>query len=66
VRTGDDPNGDLASFPVATSGALTGTDQLVLPAPVTTRYVLVWVTGLVQTAQGFTGSLAEVTPQAAG
>jgi hypothetical protein len=51
---------------VAVGGALTGTDQLTFPAPVTARYVLVWVTSLVQVDDGFTGSLAEVTPLAAG
>jgi putative peptidoglycan lipid II flippase len=66
VRTGDAPRGDLDSFPVAVSGKLTGTDQLAFPAPVTARYVLVWVTGLVQADGGFTGGLAEVTPLAAG
>ncbi|WP_091541981.1 hypothetical protein [Modestobacter sp. DSM 44400] len=66
VRTGDDPNGDLDSFPVAVSGELTGTDQFAFPSPVATRYVLVWITGLVQSDGNFTGSLAEVTPLAAG
>jgi hypothetical protein len=33
---------------------------------VSSRYVLVWVTGLVSTDGGFTADLAEVTVHAAG
>jgi putative peptidoglycan lipid II flippase len=61
VRTGGTPNGDLKAFPVAATGTLTGTDDLTFDSPVTARYVLVWVTGLVKTDGGFTADLAEVT-----
>jgi putative peptidoglycan lipid II flippase len=66
VRTGGTPDDDLDAFTVAASGALTGTDELAFAAPVTTRYVLVWVTGLVPAGDGFTADLAEVTVNAAG
>jgi eukaryotic-like serine/threonine-protein kinase len=66
LRTGDNPGAGLDGFQVAAGGQLTGTTQLSFPAPVTSRYVLVWVTGLVDTGDGYTGDLAEVTPLAAG
>lgn len=62
IRTGTSANGDLTSFPVAASGRLTGTNQFTFTAPVTARYVLVWITGLVPGDSGFTANLAEVTP----
>jgi hypothetical protein len=65
VRTGAAPDGDLARFPVAAGGTLTGTDQLAFRAPVTARYLLIWVTGLVAGDGGFSGGFAEVTPLAA-
>jgi hypothetical protein len=65
VRAGNDSDGALDSYPVAASGELTGTDQLTFAAPVTARYLLVWITGLTHTDGGFTGGLAEVTPLAA-
>jgi putative peptidoglycan lipid II flippase len=66
VRTGGTPDGDLDAFTVAASGELTGTDELPFDSAVSTRYVLVWVTGLVSTDGGFTGDIAEVTVAAAG
>ena len=66
VRTGGTPSDDLDAFTVAASGTLTGTDHLAFSAPVTARYVLVWVTGLVSADQGFAADLAEVTVTAAG
>jgi hypothetical protein len=66
IRAGHDSDGELDSYPVAASGELTGTDQLMFTAPVTARYLLVWITGLAATDGGFTGGLAEVTPLAAG
>ncbi len=61
VRTGEAADGALEAFPVATAGAVDGTAELTLDEPVTTRYVLVWVTGLVPADDGFAGTLAEVT-----
>jgi eukaryotic-like serine/threonine-protein kinase len=60
VRTGDAPDGDLDSFAVATSGSVDGTADLAFEEPVTARYVLVWVTGLVPAEDGFAADLAEV------
>ncbi|MCZ2823001.1 MULTISPECIES: protein kinase family protein [unclassified Modestobacter] len=66
VRTGGSPDAALESFPVAASGELTGDDVLAFGEPATTRYVLVWVTGLVPVDDGFSADLAEVTVTAAG
>ncbi|MGY1653454.1 hypothetical protein [Geodermatophilus sp. SYSU D01119] len=60
VRTGDAPDGELDSFAVAAAGTVDGTAELAFEEPVTTRYVLVWVTGLVPAEDGFAGTLAEV------
>ncbi|MCW2583428.1 MAG: hypothetical protein JWQ53_2218, partial [Klenkia sp.] len=65
VRTGASADGELDSYPVAAEGELTGTDDLAFAEPVTTRYVLVWVTGLVSQDEGFSADLSEVTPVAA-
>ncbi|MGY1672749.1 hypothetical protein [Geodermatophilus sp. SYSU D00710] len=66
VRTGEAPDGDLESFPVAAAGTVDGTAELSFDEPVTTRYVLVWVTGLVPAEDGFAGALAEVAVTPAG
>jgi hypothetical protein len=61
VRTGGTPDDDLDAFTVAASGELTGTDDLTFSSPVSSRYVLVWVTGLASTDDGFSADLAEVS-----
>jgi putative peptidoglycan lipid II flippase len=66
VRTGGAPDAGLDAFAVSASGPLTGTDDLAFTAPVTSRYVLVWLTGLVPVDDGFQADLAEVTVTAAG
>jgi len=66
IRTGGTPDSDLDDFAVAADGELSGTDDLVFQAPVTTRYVLVWVTGLVGEGSTFNADLAEVTVRSAG
>ena len=66
VRTGGTAEDDLDAFTVGASGELTGTDELAFTEAVTARYVLVWVTGLVSTGDGFTADLAEVTFTTAG
>jgi eukaryotic-like serine/threonine-protein kinase len=66
VRTGGTPSDDLDAFGVAAAGTLTGTTPFAFDAPVDTRYVLVWITGLVETDGQFSADLAEVTVTAAG
>ncbi|MBY3553735.1 hypothetical protein HGI15_10030 [Modestobacter lapidis] len=66
VRTGAAAGGELDDFPVAAAGTLAGTDELAFEEPVTARYVLVWVTGLVPADEGFSATIAEVAPLTAG
>ncbi|WP_089405466.1 hypothetical protein [Geodermatophilus saharensis] len=66
VRTGESADGDLDSFPVAAAGTVDGTAEFALEEPVTTQYVLVWVTGLVPAEDGFAGAVAEVAVTPAG
>ncbi|WP_448614940.1 hypothetical protein [Modestobacter sp. URMC 112] len=65
VRTGGSGDGALDDYAVAANGTLTGTDELTFAEPVTTRWVLVWVTGLVESGDGFSAGIAEVAPLAA-
>ncbi|QXG74326.1 hypothetical protein KUM42_10380 [Modestobacter sp. L9-4] len=65
VRTGGTPTGELADFTVAATGQLGGSDDLAFSEPVSTRYVLVWVTGLVAQGSTFSADLSEVTVDAA-
>jgi hypothetical protein len=66
VRTGGTPDDELDAFTVAAARELTGTDELAFSGPVTARYVLVWVTGLVSEDDGFIADLAEVSVTTAG
>jgi hypothetical protein len=65
IRTGDAPDGELDSFAPVADGTVDGETEFAFDKPVTTRYVLVWITGLVDGAGGFSADLAEVTVQAA-
>jgi eukaryotic-like serine/threonine-protein kinase len=66
IRTGDSPGGDLDSFVVAASGTVDDGTAFTFQKPVSARYVLVWITGLVDDGKGFSADIAEVTVQAAG
>jgi putative peptidoglycan lipid II flippase len=66
VRTGGAADGNLDAFPVAATTKLTGTDDVTFGKAVSTRYVLLWVTNLVQVNDGFAADLAEVSLTAAG
>jgi hypothetical protein len=66
IRTGDSPDGDIDSFAVAASGTVQKSTDLTFDKAVTSRYVLVWVTGLVPVDGGFQADLAEVSVHAAG
>jgi eukaryotic-like serine/threonine-protein kinase len=66
VRTGDDADGTLDSYALAASGTVDGTSDLTFDKPATSRYVLVWVTGLAPSEGGFQGDLAEVVVHKAG
>jgi len=66
IRTGDSADGDLDSFAVAADGTIEDDTELAFEKPVSARYVLVWITGLVNSENGFSADIAEVTVQAAG
>jgi hypothetical protein len=66
VRTADQPADDLAGFKPAAHGKLDATTDLTFDKPVKARFVLVWITGLVQSDNGFSADLAEVAVHAAG
>jgi hypothetical protein len=66
IRTGDSPDGAIDSFTVAAEGTIQGSTDLTFDKAVTTRYVLVWITGLVPVQDGAQADLAEVTIHAAG
>jgi hypothetical protein len=66
VRAASGPEGDLGSWPVLAQGTLEETTEFSFEETAATRYVLVWVTGLVPAGEGFSADLAEVELLAAG
>jgi hypothetical protein len=66
IRTADEPTDDLNGFDVAADGTVEDSTDLAFDEPVTARYVLVWITGLVASENGFTGDISEVAVNAAG
>jgi eukaryotic-like serine/threonine-protein kinase len=66
IRAGDNPQGSLDSFAVAAHGTLQRSTELAFDKPVTARYLLVWLTGLVNQGDGFSAGIAEVSVRSAG
>ncbi|MGY1740467.1 MULTISPECIES: hypothetical protein [unclassified Blastococcus] len=66
VRVGGAPEADVAEWSVAAAGTIDGTTELAFDEPVTTRYLLVWVTSLTEGDDGFSAAIAEVTLRPAG
>ncbi|WP_204261378.1 hypothetical protein [Blastococcus saxobsidens] len=66
IRTGEAAGTALEDFTVAADGTLGDSTELEFAEPVTARYVLVWITGLVDAGDGFAAELAEVEVRAAG
>ena len=66
LRVGGGPADDLDGFRVVASDELTARTDLAFDEPVTTRYLLVWITSLVPADGGFSADIAEVEPRAAG
>ena len=60
------PTDDLDGFATAADGTLEGSTDVTFDKPVTARYVLVWITGLVPSDDGFSADIAEVAVHAAG
>ena len=65
IRSGDNPQGSLDGFAVAAHGTLQRSSELAFEKPVTARYLLVWVTGLVDHGDGFSADIAEVSVRSA-
>jgi hypothetical protein len=61
VRVGDRAEGDLDSYALVADGELGDSVDLSFDEPVTTRYVLLWLTGLAPSDGGFSAEVAEVT-----
>ncbi|MDP5185163.1 hypothetical protein QOZ88_21225 [Blastococcus sp. BMG 814] len=66
IRTAETAVGGLDDFTVAANGTLEPSTELAFDDPVTARYVLVWLTGLVDSPDGFSAELAEVEISTAG
>jgi eukaryotic-like serine/threonine-protein kinase len=66
ARTGNDPHGSLDSFTTDAQGTVQGSTELHFTHAVSSRYVLVWITGLVPKDGAFSADLAEVVIHAAG
>jgi hypothetical protein len=66
IRTADEAGTTLDDFDAGPAGTLDASTDLAFDKPVTARYVLVWITGLVPTADGFSADLSGVTVNAAG
>jgi hypothetical protein len=66
IRTADKPADKLDGFDQATDGTLKDSTDLTFDKPVTARFVLVWITGLVPSDNGYSADIAEVAVHAAG
>jgi hypothetical protein len=60
VRTADQPADNLDGFQPAADGKLDATTDLTFDKPVKARFVLVWITALVPSDNGFSAGIAEV------
>jgi hypothetical protein len=66
IHAATGPDGSLDDWPLLAGGRLEESSDFTFEEPATTRYVLVWVTELVEEDGGFRADLAEVTLQPAG
>jgi len=66
IRTADKPADNLDGFKAATHATLDKSTDLTFDKPVTARFVLVWITGLVPSDNGFSAGISEVAVHAAG
>ncbi|MDK3255153.1 hypothetical protein [Blastococcus capsensis] len=66
VRTSDSTGAAPEDFALAADGTLDESTDLPFEEPVTARYVLVWLTGLVDGPDGFSAQLDEVEVRTAG
>jgi hypothetical protein len=66
IRVGERARTELDAFTPAADGTIEGTTRFAFDEPATAGFVLVWITGLVRSDEGFAADIAEVEVQAAG
>jgi hypothetical protein len=66
IRTADKLANQLNGFTPAAHGTVKDSTDLAFDKPVTARFVLVWITGLAPSQNGFSADIAEVAVNAAG
>jgi eukaryotic-like serine/threonine-protein kinase len=66
IRTADEPAEELDGFAPAADGTVEDGTDFAFDEPVTARFVLVWITGLVPSENGFSADIADVAVHAAG
>ena len=65
VRTAEEAGTELDAFDVAADGTLDDSTDFAFDEPVTARYVLLWITGLVDSEEGFSATISDITVNAA-
>jgi hypothetical protein len=65
IRTAERPADKLDGFTVAAHGTIGDGTDLAFAKPVTARFVLVWITGLAPSQNGFSADISDVKVQAA-
>ena len=66
IRVGERAGTELDAFAPAADGTIEGTTRFTFDEPATAGFVLVWITGLVPSDEGFAADIAEIEVQAAG
>src|SRR3712207_1048803 len=66
IRTGDAAAQELEDVAAAADGTLGGSTDLTFAEPVTARYGLRWVTGLLEPGAGFPAEVGEISTRPAG
>jgi eukaryotic-like serine/threonine-protein kinase len=66
VRTADQPADSLDGFKTAARATLDATSDVTFDKPVKARFVLIWITSLVPSDNGFSADISEVAVHAAG
>jgi hypothetical protein len=66
IRVADAVGTELNSFTPVADGTIEGATQFSFDEPATAGVVMVWITGLVPSGDGFSADIAEVEVQAAG
>jgi hypothetical protein len=65
VRTAEQAGTELDDFEVGADGTLDDSTDLTFEEPASARYVLLWITGLVDSEGGFSATISDITVNAA-